>query len=195
MGETKEVVIKEEIEEIEETNEVSEESIIDNEDKSKELAIYRKKTVSISQETPRLLNEELNGSNAVSELESFYISKKQRLKKKNNGKALSYKQFKAFYEEFVEKETISSKNEDLIEFFEDFGSFMEKSFAKSVTISNLTQDSAVYIVEGSLLAIRNKITNMKFEELVKDYDQKAISKDALGKIKEVYNRIVNIINA
>lgn len=183
MGETNKTVVSEEIEETEETNEVSEESVIE----------YRKKTVSISQETPRLLNEELNGKNSISELESFYNSKKQRLKKKNNGKALSYKQFQVFYEEFSEKESISSKNEDLIEFFEDVVSVLEKSIAKTVTISNLTQDSAVYIVEGSLLAIRNKITNMKFEELVKGYDPKAISKDAMEKIKTVYNKIVNII--
>ena len=193
MGETKEVVVSEEIEETEETNEVSEESVIDNEDTNIKIVEYRKKTVSISQETPRLLNEELNGKNSISELESFYNSKKQRLKKKNNGKALSYKQFQVFYEEFSEKESISSKNEDLIEFFEDVVSVLEKSIAKTVTISNLTQDSAVYIVEGSLLAIRNKITNMKFEELVKGYDPKAISKDAMEKIKTVYNKIVNII--
>ena len=34
---------------------------------------------------------------------------------------------------------------------------------------------------------------MKFEELVKGYDPKAISKDAMEKIKTVYNKIVNII--
>jgi hypothetical protein len=183
MVETKVSEVSEEIEETAETNDLSEEAVM----------VYRKKTVSISQETPRLLNDELNGKNSISELETFYKSKKERLKKKNNNKPLSYKQFKAFYEEYAESETITTKNEDLKEFFEDIFDVLEGSISKSETIANLTQESAVYLVEGSLLAIRNKLTNMKFDELVKDYDSKAISKDAFEKIKTVYNKIVNII--
>ena len=155
---------------------------------------YRKKTVSLSQETPRKLNEELYGKNSISALETFFNSKKERLKKKNDNKALSYKQFNAFYEEFTEKDTISTKIEDLKEYLEDIFEVLEDNIRQSETIANLTQESAVYLVEGSLLAIRNKITNKSFEELIVDYDQKAISETALEKIKTIYNKIVNLIS-
>ena len=129
----------------------------------------------------------------MSALESYWLSKKDRLKKKNDNKAMSFKVFEKFFDEYTIKDSITSENEDLKEYLEDTFELLEDNIIKTETIKNLTQQSAVYLVEGSLLAIRNKITDKSFEELIVDYDENAISKDAMSKIKTVYNRIVNLI--
>jgi len=181
----------------EDTNEVKSVSV----DTNKEIDItleevkYNKKSVVVSQESPRKLTNEMNGIKAINPLIKFHDTKKAKLKRWNNNKAITFKVFNGWFIEYLDHSSISTKNEDLKDYIEDIFELFESNLIKDETIARLTQESASALVESCILLVRHMITDKNFNELVKGYNEKAISERSFPKVQENYNKLLNLIEA
>lgn len=166
---------------------------IDN--NSSEEIKYNKKSVVVSQESPRKLNDEMNGIKAVNPLIKFHDTKKTKLKRWNNNKAISFKQFDIWFREYLENSSITTNNQDLKDYIEDIFELFEETLIQKETIARLTQESASSLVESCILVIRHMITKKDFNDLVLGYNEKAISERSFPKVQENYNKLINLIES
>lgn len=150
---------------------------------------YNKKTCSISQETPMFLNNELNGENEDDLLTKNYETDKDLLKALNNNKAVSFNQYTKYFEEFIEKDEISSENEQLGKTLESLFSRDEDLIKTKKALAIAKSDSASYLVESALSLVRHIVTDKEFDDLIKDHPNEAFSESAMKSIKPTFNQM------
>jgi len=175
------------------SKEVPDESI-SNEETIEEIK-YRKKTVSLSQETPIALVNALEGKEDVNPIESRYEKIKDRLKSRNDNKNVTFNKFTEYYMEFIEDNEVTHSNVDLKEYLEDIFDLLSDNIDLKERNDRLSREGVASVVEGSLLAIISKITDKTFEEITKDFPDKAISESSLGKVTNTFNKVTALLNA
>ena len=164
-------------------------------DNTEEEIKYTKKSVVVSQESPRKLNDEMNGIKAINPLIKFHDTKKVKLKRWNNKKAITFKQFNLWFNEYLDNSSIKTDNEDLKDYIEDIFELFEETLIQKETIARLTQESASSLVESCILIVRHLITKKEFNSLVEGYNEKAISERSFPTVQENYNKLLNLIES
>lgn len=169
-----------------------------NEEITEELLTkYTKKSITVSQESPLKLNDEMNGIKAIDPLIKFHDNKKTKLKRWNKNKAITFKVFEGWFNEYLDNSSIETlkDNQDLRDYTEDVFELFEQTLIDQETIARLTRESASSLVESCILVVRHLITNKSFNDLVLGYNEKAISKIGFPKVQMNYNKLINLIES
>jgi len=154
---------------------------------------YTKRSNQISRETSVLISNLISNKKAVNPLKDNYSKNKTTAKAFNSNKAINEVKYQALYSEFLETESLELENNNLKMFLIGIFDMLRDNIALTDLNARLSVQSISALVEGCLLAIISKVNKLSFDEIIKDFDTKAISDKSLSSVKGNFNKVLALI--
>ena len=146
---------------------------------------YRKKTLSVAQETIVTADELVNGvKNTKDPVKESYGTVATLLKSLNGNKNVSLTTFKGYFNQFIESGDVGEENEMINNILNSMFILLKDNIEKDKIIAMNSRESANSLIESLILTIKRKQSDLSIPDIVGEFNEKAISKTNMGKVIE-----------